>query len=133
MGALAIGATLVGAIVATIDGIIVCCINARKQNQRIRDCCSKLGKAIKDGELLLCSLPYISPISRGGVLQNVSLSDFLHRIQASTTKLTKHTLGKVVKMYSIHIYSHCNCSNLIGATVNYNRHKQLNLAPGDAH
>ena len=34
---------------------------------------------------------------------------------ASTTKLT---LGKVVKMYTIHIYSHCNCSNLIGVTVN---------------
>ena len=75
MGALAIGATLVGAMVATIDGVIVCCINVRKQNQRIRDCCSKICKDVKDGELLLCSLPYASPISRRGVLQNVSSSD----------------------------------------------------------
>ena len=101
MGGLAIGATLVGAIVTTIDGIIVCYINLRKQNQRIGDCCSKIRKDIKDGELLLCSLPYVSPISRGCVLQNISLSDLLHRIQASTTKPTKHTLGKVVKMHNI--------------------------------
>ena len=54
MGTLAVGATLVGAIVTTIDGTNVCYINFRNQNQRIRECWNKIVKDIKDGELLLC-------------------------------------------------------------------------------
>ena len=54
MGTLAIVATLVGAIVTTIDGTNVCYINFRKQNQRIRECWKNIVEDIKDGELLLC-------------------------------------------------------------------------------
>ena len=48
MGVLAIGATLVGAIVTTIDGMIVCRIHSGNKN-----CCSKIREELKGGELLL--------------------------------------------------------------------------------
>ena len=54
LGALAIGATLLGIIVATIDGMIVCYIHFRKQKEKIKQCCSQIRKDIEDGELLLC-------------------------------------------------------------------------------
>ena len=61
LGALAMGATLVGAIVVTIDGIIVCYIHMRNE-----DCCNKIREEMKKGELLLCLIVYIvSPISEG--------------------------------------------------------------------
>ena len=54
LGALAMVATLVGAIVAITDGINVCYINCRKLNQTFKECCGKMCKDIKKGELLMC-------------------------------------------------------------------------------
>ena len=49
MGVLAMGATLFGTLVTILDWIIICYII---KNKKIGHCCSKLGKDIKNGELL---------------------------------------------------------------------------------
>ena len=51
MSALAMVATLVGTIVTIHDGMTVCHIHLREQDQTITKCCSDIRKDIRTGEL----------------------------------------------------------------------------------